>query len=741
MNENDTYSALVEEFLGRVRIGDAPDIDAFVREHAAANDHEELRGLLSTLLDVERLTFATGNGDSGLPLPDLSSSGYRLVKKIGAGGMGVVYEAIQVSLGRRVAVKLLRPELLADPEIQELFRLEARILARFNHPGIVRILGTGQRGDIFFHVMELADGHPLDTLKRRPDERQTLQWATEAADALACAHSHGIVHGDIKPANLLLDKDGHVRICDFGLAFTDRAPLGRSAAKGGTLRYMAPERQDDMTRDFTGDQYALCASLVEIATAKPFDGRANHSHILHNSQLAAVLKKGLAKDPKNRYPAIGELRDDLRRIGRHEPVTAGTTPLVVRIRLFSQRHPIHAVAATLLMFCLAAVMHGLVRTEAALNLAQQNAATANAALGKVFDEVVKLPPAPENADLLSQLIPYYEQIVANPNIPSTELTGALDQLAQTAMRTGDYPLAERTLRRLQNLNDSSSVLCRLADTLFQLGKHDESGAIFRTVIERYSGGTPQERLDAAYANLHFVQCDPDGDHAADSQAAHRILADHLASKPDDDLALFLYAQLLRFSPTATVCPIPGVPSDPLEILDELSSRNTNDIRYWQSFVECASDWLLSADATNACPETVESALNKSDIMLWRFLNRPHTVSSVLVLKRAHAQWLRLSGLMRGPVRGKTSVDILTRALLNQPNLPEQDQSDLVELSIDAMESIPPRASRFTPFRRRNHTLRGRRLEELRQFLERHPLPRKDEFLRRIKDLESAEEEH
>ena len=732
MSENDTTSCLVEEFLGRVRIGDVPDIDSFIAEHAPSGDSEDLRGLLSTLIDVERLTFASKDTDESLPPPDLTSCGYRLLKKIGAGGMGVVYEALQTNLDRHVAVKLLRPELLADPEILELFRLEARILARFNHPGIVRILGTGHCAATFFYAMELVEGRHLDTLAQKPSEKQLLQWADEASDALACAHSHGIVHGDIKPANLLLDKNGHIRICDFGLAFATQTASGRQGSKGGTLRYMAPELQGDMIRNFAGDQYALCASLVEIATASPFDRNGDISRLPRNSQLAAVLNKGLADDPKDRYPAVSDLRDDLRRIGRHETVIAGRTPLHVRIGLFCRRHPIHSVTASLIVLCLAAVIHGLIRTEAALKLAQGNAATANAAIGKVFDEMVQLPPAPGNADLLSQLIPYYEQIVANPNIPLTELTGALTQLAQTAMRTGDYPLAERTLRRLLECDNSSSVQCRLAYVLFQQGKGDESTALFRKIIDRYSDGTPRERLDAAWAHLHFVQTGPKGNHSADRQAVHRILADYFSKNPENDTALYLYAQLLRSGTDASVEPIPDLPSDPLEILDELSSRHPNNGRYWQAFIDGATEWFRTAGATNGCPETIESALEKSDIMLWRFLSRPHAVTSALALKRAYARWHRLSDERRRPIREQISVSILTRALLNQPNLPEEDQSDLIAFSLDALEDL----ERFPPRRQRSHERRQHRLKELKTFLEQHPLPRKDEFLKRIQALET-----
>ena len=129
-------------------------------------------------------------------------------------------------------------------------------------------------------------------------------------------------------------------------------------------------------------------------------------------------------------------------------------------------------------------------------------------------------------------------------------------------------------------------------------------------------------------------------------------------------------------------------------------------------------------------------------MLWRFLNRPHTVTAALAFKRAYVRRLRDSGRRHGVFRNWGSVEALTCALLNQPNLPEQDQSDLIAFSLDAMEHIrrPPRDFHRPPFARRHPALRAKRLEEIKSFLEQHPLPRKDEFLRRIKSLEVSHEE-
>lgn len=745
MNNNDTNGAIVEEFLGRIRIGDMPDVNDFVAAHPEAQDPDELRELLTMLIDVERLTFPSVSGGE-LPMPDLTSCGFRLLKKIGAGGMGVVYEALQINLGRHVAVKLLRPELLADPEIRELFKLEARILARFNHPGIVRIIGTGHCDDNFFYIMELIEDQHLDTLSQPPDEKQLLRWAVEASDALSCAHGHGIVHGDIKPANLLLDRNGHLRICDFGLAFNSRPTSEENSGRhDGTVRYMAPELLSGGDKNFSSDQYALCASLAEIAAAKPFDRNSDRALTFSNAQLAAVIVKGLAADPDDRYPSVGELRDDLRRILRHEPVSAGRTPLFTRIRLFCKRHPIHSVTAALLLLCLTTLVHGLVRTESALQLAKRNAATASTAIGKVFDGMVEMPPSPEITELLARLIPYYEQIVSNPNIPPSELTGALTKLAQSAMRVGNYELAEHTLLRLMELDESSDNLCRLAETLFRLGKNDEADRIFNKIIDRYSDGDPEDRLDAVWSHLHFMNINRDSlsDHI---QPARHILAEYLAAAPDDDKALFLYAQLLRLGSEASAIPIPGLSSNPLEILDDISTLNPNNGRYWQNFIDSATEWLKASDISEECPATIRAALEKSDIMLWRFMNRPHTVSSALALKRAYANRVRDADGRHGVSNGPSPINTLLRVLLNQPNLPEQDQSDLIALSLDSLERpIPPQrppSMRSLDLLQHHPTerlqkIRARRLQELRKHLELHSLPRRDELLHRIRALESA----
>ena len=191
---------------------------------------------------------------------------------------------------------------------------------------------------------------------------------------------------------------------------------------------------------------------------------------------------------------------------------------------------------------------------------------------------------------------------------------------------------------------------------------------------RAASGTAKGRLDFVGAHLHLLQSGTNANHSADWDAVSRIL------------------------------------------------------------VDCATEWLKAAGATNACPETIRSAINKSDIMLWRFLNRPHAVSSALALKRAHARWLRLSSPWRGAIRSRGMAVVLTQALLNQPNLPEEDQSDLIAFSLDEIERHLPRshhrhASAFPPFRQ---------LKKFKNFLEQHSLPRKDEFLERIRKLENPE---
>jgi serine/threonine-protein kinase len=276
---------------------------------------------------------------------------YRLEQRIAGGGMATVWEAVDEVLTRRVAVKLLHPHLAADDQFVARFRREAVAAAGLTHPSIVSIFDTCSDGHTEAIVMELVRG---TTLRAELDRRGRFEPAdavsvvAEIADALRAAHQAGIVHRDVKPANVLLSTDGRVLVADFGIAKAiDGLELTGDGTTLGTAKYLAPEQVEGKPVDGRADLYAAGVILYELLCGRPpfvADTEAATALArLHRDpdpprslrpeispELEAVVLRALARDPDRRYATAADLRDALRAVGRGAvPVSAGPPTALV----------------------------------------------------------------------------------------------------------------------------------------------------------------------------------------------------------------------------------------------------------------------------------------------------------------------------------------------------------------------------------------------------------------------------
>jgi serine/threonine protein kinase len=405
---SDSFALLVEDLTARVQGGEPLDVDAFLEAHP--ENAEQLRRLLPALLllaEVSRSGDGPAPGEAtrgfGSPKEELGDLGdFRIIREVGRGGMGIVYEAEQISLGRRVALKVLPFAATMDPRHLQRFHNEARAAAGLHHTNIVPVYAVGCERGVHYYSMQFIEGHTLgDFIAQQrgstPSQvprlaqsevaasastvppaaqatssaprdtayfRRVAEWGIQAAEALDHAHTLGVVHRDIKPANLLVDAAGRIWVTDFGLAHVQSdARLTTTGDLVGTLRYMSPEQAlaQRVVIDHRTDVYSLGATLYELLTLQPAFAGGDRQELLRQiafeepkpprrvnkaipADLESIVLKAMEKDAPERYATAREFADDLRRFLQHEPIRAKRPNLLQQGRKLALRHK-SAVAA------------------------------------------------------------------------------------------------------------------------------------------------------------------------------------------------------------------------------------------------------------------------------------------------------------------------------------------------------------------------------------------------------------
>lgn len=392
-NDEHRLANLFDELAMIVQKDDEASVDEFLLAHPQFES--QLRGLLPTIRamvgmgNVSETHGSSETTDAGLVPMQRELGDFCLIREVGRGGMGVVYEAEQRSMGRRVALKILPFAAVIDRRQVERFRNEVRAAAALQHQNIVPVYSVGCENGVHYYAMQFIDGPTLTDVVagllsereingrlRREDSgilselstarsaqrtvwyRSVTQLMIQAADALAHAHSRGVLHRDIKPGNLMVDTSGNLWVSDFGLAkFDADSNLTMSGDLVGTLRYVSPEQSQGVNSavDERSDVYSLGATMYELMALRPAFDATNRHHLLRQigehdpkplrrldpsipRELEIIIHKALEKIPSNRYASAHALADDLRRFLDHRPILAKAPSVVDRIRKWSLRH-------------------------------------------------------------------------------------------------------------------------------------------------------------------------------------------------------------------------------------------------------------------------------------------------------------------------------------------------------------------------------------------------------------------
>jgi serine/threonine protein kinase/tetratricopeptide (TPR) repeat protein len=580
MSVEQNHSAGREERLGEilakwleaVEAGSAPDAEEFGRRYPEFAD--ELREHLADWQKFPRLPAPAAPDEAARVLDD-----FELLRELGRGGMGVVFEARQLSLGRRVAVKILPLASTMDPRRLQRFKHEAQAAAQLDHPHIVHVYGVGCAGDVHYYAMQLIEGDSLagvlTYLRRQRDAGPTAQgaptidsaaptpdaapaeatpppdaaaapsrprpapvsvsrsaasvlcgygarraeyfrtvagWGIQAAEALEHAHQLGVVHRDVKPGNLLLDRGGQLWVTDFGLArFGRDGDLTRTGEIVGTLRYLSPEQAlaKHGLVDHRADVYALGATLYELLTLRPAVEDGDCEEMLRRvvseeprpprqhdraipRDLETITLKAMAKEPECRYATAREIADDLHRFLEQRPILARRPTFAQRVEKCFQRH--RRLTASVLVLILVAlagfatstalIMAEQSRTEIAKRdaenkktLAEKRESEAKVQQARAEETLRTVLGLVQNQDKLLRIIRDNRQIKVDP-ADMAQWTGRFVKALQK--------LQEDRLNDPEHLYQLAVAQSSYGEVLTELGRFPEAESAYREAINLFT---------------------------------------------------------------------------------------------------------------------------------------------------------------------------------------------------------------------------------------------------------------
>lgn len=468
----------------------------FLDRHRSQEEGLVLQELASILEDYLALREgrATSSDSRHLagPSPGQILDDYELLRPLGRGGMGVVWEANQISLDRKVAVKILHPHLGISDRFLERFQREAQAGGRLQHSGIVAVHGVGEADGTHFIVQELItdgislemwlqeQGHRRDLPRR--DYRLLATWTHEIAQALCAAHEAGVIHRDLKPGNILL-QDGHPKLADFGLAFlSEEASISLTGEVLGTPYSMSPEQTRPGAKvDARSDLFSLGVTFYRLLTlSQPFvgDTREQVLESIRQSdpvnprqvrsrmpqELAVICLKLLEKNPAHRYQSAMALAEDLQRHLEGRPILARPPSLLARSWKWVRRHPAPSTAMAMTTLASAVILAFFFEVKQARDsaenaalLAEQRQKTAEAIEGFMIDLFADAGPGGEaNSETSAgELLQRGSDLLEKDQSQDPVVrAGLLMALGQVHRALGNYPQAEKQLREALALHET-----------------------------------------------------------------------------------------------------------------------------------------------------------------------------------------------------------------------------------------------------------------------------------------------